>query len=289
MGVRELTVQFGRDDWVLMVQDDGSRRIHNAATLDRVWLDEDSGAFRWEHAVRRDAPPVIVSVFDGRRAAGSYGSGSGPRLIRYEGAPEVVARLAGWVSVDVARAYVGGTAVPRGFRVAEPGDQPPADPFALPGGTQTRLWRQLDPIPSGATDVLYGLGEAWDGGAPEFAASLQHFTGEHRRAAVVAYPGVCVTTSERRAADPRVGATAVALADGSAATAAVGRTRRDGSFGVRPPEALKTIGFVGYELALSGVGKRGLVVETERHTIVVTGTMVGNGAISEIAPLLRPL
>lgn len=289
MVVRELTVQFGLDDWVLTERDDGSTVIRNAATLDRVWLDEETGAFRWERNIRGSGPPALVSVFDGRRAAASCGGGPGHRLIRYEGAPEVVARLAGWISVDAAWAYLSGAAVPPGPRLAERDDERPPDLFVLPGGRQARLWRQIDPVGPRAIADVYWLGEEWDNRPPDFAASLQHFGGERRSAAVVVYPGVAVTTAERRPGDPAVGATALRLADGSPATAAVGRTRRDGSFGVRTSDASETLGFVGYELALAGVGTHGLVVETERHTIVATGAAIGAGTISALAPSLRPL
>jgi hypothetical protein len=274
VGVRALTVWFDRDEWGLMQEDDGSQRIANLATRDRVWLDERTDAFRWRRRVEPDRPAALVSVFDGTRAAARYGSGAGPQLIGYEGTPEVVARLAGWISVDVARAHVAGARIPRGFRVDEPDVAPPDNVFELPGGTQARMWRQLDGIPPDA----YSLGDVWAGQAPDFAASLTHLTGERRQGTVVVYPGVCVLTSERRSGDGTIGS-----------QAAVGRTRRDGSFGIRPPRGGTTVGFIGYELALAGVGTHGLVVETERHTVVVTGAAVGADAATEIAPSLRSL
>jgi hypothetical protein len=290
VGVRELVVQTGPDEWVLMERDDGSTRRENLAIVDRVWLDEATGAFRWVHGEREDAEPVRLSVYDGRRASARYGSGAGPRLIRYEGAPEVVSRLAGWLSVDAARRHVSGTPIPGGMRVREPdraGGEPIGDLFQLPSGGQAQLWRQVDRLESASYDRLYRPGERWNGKAADFAASLLHFDRGRRRAGVVVYPGLCVTTSERRPGDPAVGTTPVRLADGTEATAAVGRTRRDGSFAVRPPESSTTMGFVGYELALAGVGTHGLVVSTDRHTLVVTGTAIGTGAVADLAPLLR--
>lgn len=136
---------------------------------------------------------------------------------------------------------------------------------------------------------MYGLGRESPWGPPEFAASLVHFERERRWAAVVVHQGACVLTGERRPGDPPIGRAALRLGDGTAATIAAGRTSRDGSFGVRPPQASTKLGFVGYHLALAGVGTHGLVVETERRLIVVTGTAVGGDAATAIAPLLRPL
>jgi hypothetical protein len=190
VGVRALTVWFDADEWGLMEEDDGSQRIANLATRDRVWLDERTDAFHWRRGVEPDRPAALVSVFDGTRAAARYGSGSGPQLIRYEGSPEVVARLAGWISIDVARAHVAGAPIPRGIRVDEPDVAPPDNVFELPVR--------------------------------------------------------------------RVGWAHIGVDDDR-----------------------------GHSLALAGVGTHGLVVETERHTVVVTGAAVGADAAAEIAPYLR--
>ena len=272
-----------------MQQDDGSYRHENLAIVERVWLDEERGAFRWVRDRGLGLEPVMVSVFDGRRAAGRYGSGRGPRLIRYEGDPAVVARVAGWLPVDAARAYLRRGAVPEGWRIEEVDPGGGDDVFRLPGGAQARLWRQLDPLAARAIGGVYWLGREPPWGPPDFAGWLLHFERERRWAAVVVHPGACVLTQERRPGDPQIGFAAVRLGDGAAATIAAGRASRDGSFGVRPPQASGGLGFAGYHLALAGVGTHGLVVETERHLIIVTGSGVGADAATAIAPQLRLL
>ena len=86
----------------------------------------------------------------------------GQRSVRYEGSPQVVARLAGSHAVTAAFAFVRGE---------PPGEATPARRnFALPTGGDFRVVRQVDPITSDAIGRAYWLGAEWNGAPPRFAA-----------------------------------------------------------------------------------------------------------------------
>ena len=161
-----------------------------------VWLDEASGAFRFSTADER--PDGYASVFDGVCAATRLGR-CGPRLVRYEGSPAVVARLAGSLSVTAAFAVVRGEVITSTMTVTEVHDPEAVMDgrvFALPTGDERRVVRQVDPITREAVGRGYWLGERWDGTPPDFAAVS--VAGDYS-AVFVVYPGVSIITS---AAEP---------------------------------------------------------------------------------------
>lgn len=207
------------------------RRVEDAFRRG-VWLDEATGAYHLE--MIRDGEPAggYVSVFDGSRAATRMDN-RGERSVRYEGSPQVVARLAGSHAVTAAFAFVRGGLLPRGVRVREaltPWPRDRGNPFALPTGGDFRVVRQVDPITSEAVGRAYWLGAEWNGAPPLFAAVSS--TSDGFVTAIVVYRGACILTSRARAGDRLLGEP-VTLADGTAATAAHAKPKPDGQFGLR--------------------------------------------------------
>jgi hypothetical protein len=254
-----------------------------------VWLDEATGAFHLE--MIRDGEPAggYVSVFDGSRAATRLDN-RGARSVRYQGRPQVVARLAGSHAVTAAFAFVRGEPLPRGVRVRAATTPWPPDrgsPFALPAGGDFRVVREVDPITPEAVGRAYWLGAEWDGAPPLFAAVSS--TSDGFVTAIVVYHGACILTSTVPAGD-RLFGEPVTLADGTPAIVAHAETQPDGQFGLRWHEAgvgIHPIGYMGSELTYAGAGERGLVVVAGDDHVIVTGLGVREDTIADIAATLR--
>jgi hypothetical protein len=254
-----------------------------------VWLDEATGAYRLEMIHDGEAAGGYVSVFDGSRAATRLDN-RGERFVRYEGSPQVVARLAGSHAVTAAFAFARGEQLPRGVRVREASTLWPPDrgnPFVLPTGADFRAVRQVAPVTSEAVGRAYWLGAEWNGTPPLFAAVSS--TTDGFVTAIVVYPGACILTSRVRGGDRLVGEP-VTLADGTAATAADAKAEPDGQFGLRWHEAgagIRRIGYVGPELTYAGVGERALVVVAGDDHVIVAGEAISQGTIATITAALR--
>lgn len=252
----------------------------------QLWLDESTGAYRF--GVSTDSrPDGFASVFDGVRAA-TRTQRQGPSLVRYEGSPAVVARLAGSLSVTAAFAFVRGEALPPNVSVTESTASPPpgsGDVFALPTGTERRIVRQV-PITTGAVGRGYWLGDEWDGLPPDFAAVSE--AGD-LVAVLVVYPGICVITSAVRGGEELLGESAT-LAGGAAAVVAHARTQPDGQFGTRWRDAngsIHPLGHFGNDLTIAGVGERAIEATVGAAHIIITGSHVNDDSIPTTLQALR--
>jgi hypothetical protein len=253
-----------------------------------VWLDPETGAYRAE--MIRDGEPMggYASVFDGLRA-GTRLDHRGTRSVRYEGRPQVVARLAGSHAVTAAFAFVNNKPLPRGVQVREATNPWPSDrgnPFDLPTGGDCRVVRQVDPITPEAIGRANWLGTD-KAGTPLFAATST--TTDGFVTAVIVYQTVCIITSTVPYGDRLLGE-AITIGDGTPATAAHARANPDGQFGVRWRGAgggINRIGYYGPELTYAGAGELGLVVATGDDHIVVTGLGVTTDTAANLAATLR--
>lgn len=254
-----------------------------------VWLDESTGAYRFGVSTD-DRPDGFVSVFDGVRAA-TRTQRQGPSLVRYEGSPAAVARLAGSLAVTAAFAFVRGEAPPPDVTVTESTMSGPAvsgDVFALPTGTERRVVREVHPITSEMVGRGYWLGEEWDGAPADFAAVSVAAGGFV--AVLVVYPRICVTTSTRTDKGEELVGKPVTLGDGVTAIAADGRTQPDGQFGTRwrrEDGSIHPVGHFGNDLTMAGVGQRAVSATVGDDYITITGSQFHDHSIPNVLRALR--